>query len=81
MLWQTVGNTLFGYGMWAWLLARHEASQVSPFALLVPLFGLATAALIAGEPLPPWKLVAFALIMGGVALGPLWPVLTRRFSR
>ena len=73
VIWQSVGNTMFGYGVWGWLLARHPASQVAPLALLVPVFGLGSAALILGEPLQWWKLLAFALVMAGLALGILWP--------
>lgn len=73
VLWQSVGNTMFGYGAWGWLLARHEAGKVAPLALLVPVFGLATSALVLGEALQPWKLTAFALVMAGLALGILWP--------
>jgi len=67
--WQAFGNTLFGFGAWAWLLSRHPAASVTPLALLVPFFGMGTAALLVGEPLPAWKLAAAALVVGGVALG------------
>jgi O-acetylserine/cysteine efflux transporter len=77
VLWQSVGNTMFGYGAWGWLLARHEAASVAPLALLVPVFGLGSSAVFLGEPLQPWKLAAFALVMTGLALGILWP----RFSQ
>ena len=73
VLWQSVGNTMFGYGAWGWLLARHEATSVAPLALLVPVFGLSSSALVLGEPLQAWKLAAFALVMAGLALGILWP--------
>ena len=71
VLWQSVGNTLFGFAAWGWLLARHPAATVSPMALLVPVFGIATAAWWMGEPLPGWKLVAAALVIGGLALNLL----------
>ena len=66
--WQAVGNTMFGYGAWGWLLARYPASSVAPMALLVPVFGMGGAALWLGEPLPPWKLLAAGLIIGGLAV-------------
>ena len=69
--WQAVGNTLFGYGCWNWLLARHDAATVTPMALGVPVFGMAASAWALGESLPAWKLVAAALVMGGLALN-LW---------
>jgi O-acetylserine/cysteine efflux transporter len=71
--WQAVGNTLFGYGAWGWLLARYPASSVAPTSLLVPVFGMGAAALWLGEPLPPWKLLAAALIISGLALNLLAP--------
>lgn len=73
--WQAVGNTLFGYAAWAWLLARHPAATIVPMALGVPVFGMATAALALGEPLPAWKLGAAALVIGGLALNLLGPQL------
>jgi O-acetylserine/cysteine efflux transporter len=75
---QSFGNTLFGYGAWAWLMARHPAATVSPFALLVPVFGMGTAALALGEPLQPWKIEAAALVMSGLAINLVWPRLRRR---
>ncbi|MBA4305166.1 MAG: EamA family transporter [Sphingopyxis sp.] len=73
VIWQAVGNTMFGYGVWGWLLARHPAATVAPMALLVPVFGMGASALFLGEPLQSWKLLAAALVMGGLALSLLWP--------
>jgi O-acetylserine/cysteine efflux transporter len=78
VLWQSVGNTLFGYAAWAWLLARHPAATVSPMALAVPVFGLGASAYWLGEPLPAWKLGATALVLTGLAVNLLWPLLRRR---
>jgi O-acetylserine/cysteine efflux transporter len=69
--WQAIGNTLFGYGVWNWLLARHPASTVTPSALLVPVFGMTASALALHEGLPAWKLGAAALVMGGLGLNLL----------
>ena len=73
VLWQAVGNTLFGYGAWNWLLARHPAATVTPLALLVPVFGMGASAALLGEPLPGWKLGAATLVMAGLAVIVLWP--------
>lgn len=81
VVWQSVGNTLFGYAAWGWLLARHEAAHVVPMALLVPVFGMAASAAWLGEPLPPWKLGAAALVMGGLALNLFWPQVRARLVR
>lgn len=71
--WQALGNSLFGYAAWAWLLARYPAATVTPLALLVPVFGMGGSALWLGESLPPWKLLAGALVVGGLALNLVWP--------
>lgn len=76
--WQSIGNTMFGYAAWGWLLGRHPSAQVAPLALLVPVFGLGASAWWLGEPLQDWKLVAFALVMGGLAVGMLWPRVASR---
>ena len=75
--WQAVGNTMFGYGMWGFLLTRYPAATVAPWSLLVPVFGMGAAAWWLAEPLPGWKLAAGALIIGGLALNVLWPRFTR----
>ncbi|MEU8109015.1 EamA family transporter [Nonomuraea muscovyensis] len=59
-------STLGGFGVWGWLLRRYDASTVAPYTLLVPVFGLSSAALVTGEPLSWVKLVAGALIVCGV---------------
>jgi O-acetylserine/cysteine efflux transporter len=72
VLWQSAGNTMFGYACWAWLLSRYPAATVAPMSLLVPVFGFAASALLLGEPLPGWKIAATVLILGGLALNMLW---------
>jgi O-acetylserine/cysteine efflux transporter len=72
VIWQAVGNSLFGYAAWGWLLARHPAATVAPLALLVPVFGMGASAIFLGEGLEGWKLLAAALVLGGLALNLLW---------
>lgn len=69
--WQAVGNTLFGYGAWGWLIARYPATSVAPTSLLVPVFGMASTAVVLNEALPPWKLGAATLIIAGLGLNLL----------
>jgi O-acetylserine/cysteine efflux transporter len=78
VLWQSVGNSLFGYAAWGWLLARHPAASISPLSLLVPVFGMGASAVFLGEALTPWKITAALLVLSGLALNTLWPALTRR---
>ncbi len=72
VIWQSSGNTMFGFACWAWLLSRYPAATISPMSLLVPVFGFAASAFLLGEPLPLWKIGATLLIMGGLAVNLLW---------
>lgn len=67
VLWQAVGNTIVGYGLWNWLLTRYPAAAVTPMALLVPVFGMSSSWLVLGEPMQAWKLIAAGLVMIGIA--------------
>ncbi|WP_426363978.1 EamA family transporter [Streptomyces sp. E-08] len=66
-------TTVFGFGAWGLLLRRYPASSVAPFSLLVPVFGMSSAALFLGEPVTPLRWCAAALLVGGVALTSLAP--------
>ncbi len=72
VLWQSAGNTMFGYACWGWLLSRYPAATVAPVSLMVPVFGFGSSALLLGEPLPAWKIGATLLIMAGLAVNLLW---------
>ncbi len=78
VLWQSVGNTLFGYAAWAWLLGRHPSALVSPIALLVPVVGMSASWLLLGEPMPAWKQGAALLVIAGLVLGVALPPLLAR---
>jgi O-acetylserine/cysteine efflux transporter len=65
--WQVVGNTLLGFGAWSFLLSRYDAAVVSPWALLIPVFGMASSALLLAEPFPAWKAAGAALVLAGLA--------------
>jgi O-acetylserine/cysteine efflux transporter len=75
--WAAVGSILFvgliatvlGFGIWGYLIRTYSASAVAPFSLLVPVFGMASSALLLHEHIGPLKLVAGALIVTGVLAG------------
>jgi O-acetylserine/cysteine efflux transporter len=55
--------------------------MISPVALLVPVFGMSTSALLLAEPMPVWKLAATMLVMSGLALNLAWPRLRQLLAR
>jgi O-acetylserine/cysteine efflux transporter len=76
VLFQSYPNTILGFGIWSVLMRRYPTATVAPFALLVPVAGMISAALVLGEALQWWKIAAGALVLGGLALnqfgGRLW---------
>jgi len=60
--------TLFGFAMWSWLLSRHPATVVAPFTLLIPIVGFSSSALLLGESLPLWKIIAGVLVIVGLVI-------------
>jgi O-acetylserine/cysteine efflux transporter len=70
--WQGLGNTVFGFGCWAWLTARYPAATIAPLSLLVPVFGFAASALVLGEPIQGWKIGAAGLVIAGLGANMLW---------
>ena len=75
VLWQSWGNTLFGYAAWGWLLSKHPAAVVAPAPLLVPIFGMGASAYFLGESLPVWKVLAAGLVIAGLVINLFWPSL------
>ncbi|TPG56928.1 EamA family transporter [Roseomonas nepalensis] len=78
LLYLAVAATLVGYGIWGFLMARYPATTVAPFALLVPITGAASSALVMGESFGAVRLAGMALVVAGLAVGALrWPFAPR----
>ena len=80
VLWQSWGNTIFGYSAWAWLLSKHPAAVVAPAPLLVPIFGMGAAAYFLGESLPLWKILSAGLVITGLVVNLFWPTLFEKLK-
>ena len=59
-------STLLGYGLWNRLIMRHGAGRVAAFSLMVPVFGLVSAALVLGERIAPLDAAGAALVVAGL---------------
>jgi len=68
LLYVVILSTFGGFGIWAALMARHPASSVAPFTLLVPVAGIAAAWVWLGEAPGAAELAGAALVLGGLAL-------------
>ncbi|RAU37839.1 O-acetylserine/cysteine exporter [Enterobacter sp. RIT418] len=72
--------TLVGYGIWGSLLGRYETWRVAPLSLLVPVIGMASAAVLLDEKLSGLQLVGAALIMAGLYIN-VFGLRVRRAAR
>jgi O-acetylserine/cysteine efflux transporter len=68
LLYVVVVSTLFGFGAWTFLLARHSASDVAPFSLLAPVAALVSTWLARGERPTPAELAGGIVILAGLGL-------------
>jgi len=68
LLYVVLISTLFGFGAWTFLLARHSASDVAPFSLLAPVAALVATWLARGERPGPAELAGGIIILIGLAL-------------
>lgn len=72
-----LASTVVAYGAWTWLLARHPASSVAPFTLLVPVVGIASAWIALGERPGAAELAGAAVVLAGLALATRDPAPAR----
>jgi O-acetylserine/cysteine efflux transporter len=61
------GATLFGFASWAGLLHRYPTGLITPFALLIPVSGIASGVIFLGEGLAPLQIVGALLVLAGLA--------------
>ncbi|WP_102795592.1 EamA family transporter [Bowmanella denitrificans] len=61
-------STLLAFAWWGKLLLNYPAATVTPFALLVPVVGIACSAWLLGEQLQSHELYAAMAIMAGLVL-------------
>jgi O-acetylserine/cysteine efflux transporter len=74
---QVYPTTLFGYWAWNSLMARYSAAEVSPVALLVPIFAVMFAWLLFGVMATPGQTIGIVFIL----LGLLTTIFYQRLSQ
>jgi len=58
--------TVFAFVVWFWALQQMEASQVSSFTYLVPLFGVSSSQVILGESITLALVIGATILLSGV---------------
>ena len=69
LLYVALLSTLAGFAVWGRLIERYGASTVAPFTMLVPFFGMASAAVFLGERIHGVDIAGGVLVVGGILIG------------
>ena len=72
---------VMGYALWFRVVRAMPATVASIGAMMVPVIGVASGALLLGEPLGWRELLALALVLGAIALVLFFPARRRSRSR
>jgi O-acetylserine/cysteine efflux transporter len=70
-------STIFCFALWSWLLSHYQTATITPFALLVPVFGMISSMIVFHEPLQSWKIIAAIFIIGGLCVNVFAPKFMR----
>ncbi|MGV3489692.1 MAG: EamA family transporter [Devosia sp.] len=73
LLFIAYASTLFGYGIWSFLLSKYPAGLVAPFSLLVPVAGMGSAALLLGETITGIEIAGSVLVFVGLLVNVFGP--------
>jgi O-acetylserine/cysteine efflux transporter len=74
-------GTVLGFGVWARLMSQYPAAAVAPFALLVPVVGMAAASAFFNEPLGTFEIWGAVLVMAGLGFNVFGDLALRRWFR
>jgi O-acetylserine/cysteine efflux transporter len=89
LTWRGIGSlafmsyvaTTFGFSAWALLLSRYPAATVTPFALLIPVVGIVSGALLLGEHITAFEVAGGALVFVGLLINVFGPRLVAPATR
>jgi len=61
-------STIFAFSIWGKLLSKYQAQQITPFALLVPIFGIIFGNILLQEKLDMIEIIACGLVFFGLLI-------------
>lgn len=61
-------TTVFAFTAWIFLLRKHPAATVTPFALLIPVFGMVSTAIVFDEAMTSMAAAGSLLVFAGLAV-------------
>lgn len=80
LLYTATLGTCIPYTLWFFLLRRFQASYISTFTFMIPVFGLFFGVILLGEKLSPIQILGVSGVIAGVMMVVLTPVKNNRSS-
>lgn len=74
-------STIFAFSIWGKLLHKYQAQQITPFALLVPVFGIISGNILLQEKLDLAEIIACGLVFFGLLIITLNSLLINIFKK
>ncbi len=74
-------STIVAYTLWASLLGRFPAGVITPFALLIPIFGMLAAWALLGETITGSEAIASLLIGVGILISVMHSTINRQLQK
>ncbi len=68
LLYLAIFATIVATSLWGFLFRHYPASQVAPFSLLVPVFGMSSAAIVFGESLNGLEVAGSVMVAAGLVI-------------
>jgi len=80
LLYIAYASTWVGYGIWNYLLRKYSVTIVTPFTLLVPVFGMISSIIFLEEHFESWKAITSLFIITGLSVTLLGPKIYKFYS-
>lgn len=68
VLFMAVGASITAYGLWYYLIGKHQLNRIVPLTLLAPVLAVVLAVWILGEPITPRVVAGAVITILGVAM-------------
>ncbi len=82
VLYLAFGATVFGYGVWNYLIAKYPMGKIAPLSLMVPVTGLFTAGIVLSEELSKLQQYGVAIILFGLLVTNIdFKAIINRFNK
>lgn len=68
-----IGVSIFGHGVFYYLIKRYDVSLVSPLTLMTPVWGIVLSIILLNEAITPQLVLGSVISLGGVLIIAIRP--------